>query len=86
MTLFFRSPLAALGALILSSFPCHAADVPLWAYGFVKPAAPGEKATLPGPPTHALRANEDAAEQLRPRRIAGSDATFSLVEIRNGHE
>ena len=71
---------------LLSSFSVHAADVPLWAYGFVKPAAPGEKATLPGPPTHALRANEDPREQLRPRRIAGSDATFSLVEIRNGHE
>jgi cytochrome c553 len=70
----------------LAALPAAAGDVPLWAYGFVKPAAPGEKATLPGPPTHALRANEDPAEQTRPRHIAGSDATFSLVEIRNGHE
>ncbi len=41
---------------------------------------------MPGPPTHALRANEDAGEQTRPRRIEGSSASFSLLEIRNGNE
>lgn len=87
MTHFSRFPRTAIGAVILLlSLPASVADVPLWAYGFVTPAAPGEKATLPGPPTHALRPTEDPAEQTRPRRIVGSDAAFSLVEIRNGHE
>lgn len=61
------------------------AEVPLWAYGFVTPAAPGEKAALPGPPTHALRANEDAGEQTRKRAIAGATGEYALVEIRDGH-
>lgn len=41
---------------------------------------------MPGPPTRALRANEDASEQTRPRHIKGSTAAFSLLEIRNGNE
>lgn len=63
-----------------------ATNEPLWAYGFVTPAAPGEKAMLPGPPSPALRANEDTAEQTRKRHIDGSTASFSLQEIRNGSE
>ncbi len=60
--------------------------VPLWAYGFTTPGKPGEKAALPGGPTHALRANEDATEQTRPRHLAGSPAAFSLLQIRNGND
>ncbi|MEO6005164.1 MAG: c-type cytochrome [Opitutus sp.] len=68
------------------SLQASEADEPLWAYGFTTPPAPGEKAALPGPPSHALRPNEDAAEQTRKRHIEGSDGSFSLVEIRNGNE
>ena len=58
----------------------------MWAYGFVTPAAPGEEATLPGPPTRTLRPQEDAAEQTRPRHIAGSTGSYTLQQIRNGND
>jgi cytochrome c553 len=57
---------------------------PLWAYGFDKPPAPGEKALPQAPPSRNLRPNEDPVEQTRPRHLEGSSATFSLVDIRDG--
>jgi len=60
------------------------AQEPLWAYGFEKPPAPGEKARPQNPPNRDLRPNEDANEQTRKRRLDGSIATYSLVDIRDG--
>jgi cytochrome c553 len=57
---------------------------PLWAYGFEKPPAPGEKALPQTPPSRNLRPNQDPAEQTRPRRLEGSEATFTLVDVRDG--
>lgn len=57
---------------------------PLWAYGFETPAAPGDKAAPQNPPSRNLRPEEDPAEQTRPRRLAGSDATYTLVDVRDG--
>jgi len=57
---------------------------PLWAYGFEAPPQPGDKAIPQAPPTRNLRPNEDPAEQTRPRRAAGSQATYSLVDVRDG--
>jgi len=57
---------------------------PLWAYGFLEPPKPGEKAAPQAPPTRDLRPNEDEAEQTRPRQAPGSSASFSLVDIRDG--
>jgi cytochrome c553 len=57
---------------------------PLWAYGFDRPPAPGEVASPQNPPTRNLRPNEDPEEQTRLRRIEGSNATYSLVDIRDG--
>jgi cytochrome c553 len=58
---------------------------PLWAYGFVDPPKPGDAAQPQSPPTHTPRANQDLAEQTRPRHVAGSEASYSLVEIRDLH-
>lgn len=60
------------------------AKQPLWAYGFETRPAPGEKAAPQAPPTRNLRPNEDAAEQTRLRRVPGSSAQYSLVDIRDG--
>src|SRR5437016_5430955 len=57
---------------------------PLWAYGFEEPAMPGDKAAPQIPPNRNLRPNEDPAEQTRLRRVAGSPATYSLVDVRDG--
>lgn len=57
---------------------------PLWAYGFEAPPQAGDKAIPQAPPTRNLRPNEDPAEQTRPRRAAGSQATYSLVDVRDG--
>jgi cytochrome c553 len=57
---------------------------PLWAYGFVDPPKPGDKATPQAPPTRNLRPNEDPGEQTRARQLPDSTASFSLVDIRDG--
>jgi cytochrome c553 len=57
---------------------------PLWAYGFLEPPAPGDKATPQAPPSRNLRPNEDATEQTRPRQVPDSTASYSLVDIRDG--
>jgi len=57
---------------------------PLWAYGFDKAPAPGEKASPQPPPNRNLRKNEDPVEQTRLRRLQGSSNTYSLVDIRDG--
>src|ERR1044071_9773848 len=56
---------------------------PLWAYGFDRPPLPGEKAKPQANPTHAVRANEDSVAQTRLRHVPGSNAAYSLVEIRD---
>jgi cytochrome c553 len=57
---------------------------PLWAYGFDTPPKPGDKAAPQAPPSRNLRPNQDPDEQTRPRRLEGSTATYSLVDIRDG--
>lgn len=84
------SPQSAKGGTQLSSVPELAAvnpdlsDEPLWAYGFEQPAQPGEKAAPQAPPTRNLRPNQDAEEQTRVRRLDGSQAAYSLVDVRDG--
>ncbi len=57
---------------------------PLWAYGYTAPPKPGETATPQAAPSRNLRPNEDPNEQTRPRRVAGSAQTYSLVDVRDG--
>jgi cytochrome c553 len=59
-------------------------DQPLWAYGFDTRPAPGDKAAPQNAPSRNLRPEEDPAEQTRPRRLAGSNATYALVDVRDG--
>ena len=58
---------------------------PLWAYGFEGPAKSTDTAQPQAPPTRNLRPNEDPAEQTRLRDVRGSRATYSLVDVRDGH-
>ena len=58
---------------------------PLWAYGFETPAKAGDKAEPQAAPSRNLRPAEDPLEQTRPRRADGSRATYSLVDVRDGH-
>jgi cytochrome c553 len=60
------------------------AGEPLFAYGFATPAAPGDKASPQGAPNRNLRKNEDPGEQTRPRKVEGSTASYSLVDVRDG--
>ena len=59
---------------------------PLWAYAFSTPPKPGDKAVPQANPTRDLRAGEDPEEQTKPRRVDGSSATYSLVDVRDGHD
>jgi cytochrome c553 len=58
---------------------------PLWAYGFEAPAKHTDSAQPQAPPTRNLRTNEDPAEQTRPRAVRGSRASYTLVDVRDGH-
>lgn len=78
---------AAALALVLEAQgqpPIDFSREPLWAYGYTEPPKPGETAAPQAPPTRNLRPNEDPNEQTRPRRVAGSSQTYSLVDIRDG--
>ena len=57
---------------------------PLWAYGFDRPPLPDEKARPQAPPNRNLRPDQDPNEQTMPRHLEGSNATFSLVDVRDG--
>jgi len=66
----------------------RAADAtePLWAYGFSTPPGPNDKqrAQTPPPTSRVLQKTESVEEQTRLRKVEGSPATFSRVDIRDG--
>ncbi|MEQ1897162.1 MAG: c-type cytochrome [Vicinamibacterales bacterium] len=57
---------------------------PLWAYGFERRPEPGEKAQPQAAPNRRLRPSEPEEAQTRPRRLEGSTATYSLLDVRDG--
>ena len=77
----------ALGLVAMSASVAHAANEPepLWAYGFLTPPAPADKAIPQSPPSRKLRANKPPEEQNRLRHVEGSTAAYSKVDIRDGH-
>lgn len=82
-----RSPALLLCLALVANAGSGAAPVsePLWAYGYETAPKPGDKAVPQAPPSRELRKNEPAAEQTRPRSVAGSKASYSLVDIRDAH-
>jgi len=64
--------------------PIHFENEPLWAYGFDTLPAPGETARPQNPPNRNLRPDQDAVEQTKLRYLEGSNAAYSLVDIRDG--
>lgn len=62
-----------------------AEQMPLWAYGFDTPPPPGAT-HLPQPnPTRGLRPGDDPDDVRIARQAQGSDAIFTRIEIRDGH-
>jgi cytochrome c553 len=78
-----EAPDAATATLPLPPVTVDFTRQPLWAYGFEKRPAPGEKAAPQAPPSRELRKNQDPLEQTRPRTLPGSPASYSLVDIRD---
>jgi len=58
---------------------------PLWAYAWSTQPQPGDRAVPQPPPSRDLRPGEEPEELNRPRRVEGSSATYSRVDIRDGH-
>jgi len=58
---------------------------PLWAYAWSTQPEPGDQARPQAAPTRDLRPGSEPEEQTRPRRVEGSSATYSRVDIRDGH-
>ncbi len=61
-------------------------QLPLWAYAYSTQPKPGDKFAPQPAPTRNLRPNEDQQEQTKPRTVPGSTASYSLVDVRDGHE
>ena len=78
-----RPPVTESAAVVVPAIPFD--REPLWAYGFETRARQDDKAAPQAPPSRTLRPNDDPAEQTRPRRVDGSGATYSLVDVRDGH-
>jgi cytochrome c553 len=84
------APTFFLGLLCVATAgaPIRAADVPepLWAYGFSTQPSPSDKplSQIPPPTSRKLRTTEPVEGQTRPRKIEGSLAEFSTVDIRDG--
>jgi cytochrome c553 len=76
---------AAFAASAASSLQGQVEPEPLWAYAWSTQPKPGDKAIPQAPPTRNLRPNEDPQEQTKPRTVPGSSATYSLVDVRDGH-
>jgi cytochrome c553 len=74
-----------LGAVVVDAFGQDALE-PLWAYAYSTPPKPGDNATPQALPTRSLRAGESPEEQTKPRSVADSNAKYSLVDIRDGHD
>ena len=77
-----------LGALGLGAGEVRASDSPepLWAYGYSTPPSPSDQplSQTPHPSTRKLRATESTYEQTRLRRVEGSAAAYSKIDIRDG--
>ena len=58
---------------------------PSGVHGFDTVAKDGDKAPPQGAPNRNLRPDEDPAEQTRSRQARGSRASYSLVDVRDGH-
>ena len=56
---------------------------PLWAYGFDTPPTASDTAIPQALPSRKLRRNEDSVEQTKLQHVAGSNAAYSLVDIRD---
>lgn len=85
---FAGALLIAAIVLIASSIPAQERfdEMPLWAYAVSTPPRPGDAAppvVYPGP---GARDGDDADEVRRPRRVEGSEAQFTRMQIRYGHD
>ena len=58
---------------------------PFWAYAFSTAPRPGDEAAPQAAPTRDLRPGEDPEEQTSLRRLEGSGAAYSLLDIRDAH-
>ena len=76
---------AAAYLAVAASIQAQVEPEPLWAYAWSTQPKPGDKAVPQATPNRNLRPNEDAQEQTKPRTVAGSTATYSLVDVRDGH-
>jgi cytochrome c553 len=76
---------AAYVAVAASSIQAQVEPEPLWAYAWSTQPQPGDKPAPQPPPTRNLRPNEDPEEQTKPRTVDGSSATYSFVDVRDGH-
>ena len=80
----------AIAAFLLAAVPFassgqEADEMPLWAYAVSTPPQPGDRTSPFNYPEAGVLSGDDVDEVNRPHRVEGSDAEFSRIEIRDGH-
>ena len=58
---------------------------PLWAYAWSTPPQPGDQPRAQIPPSRDLRPGDDPVDVNMPRTVEGSSATYTRIDIRDGH-
>lgn len=58
---------------------------PVWAYAWATQPKPGDKHIPQSPPVREVLPGENAEEITRLRRVEGSSATYSRMEVRDNH-
>jgi len=59
---------------------------PLWAYAWSTQPQPGDQPRPQIPPSRDLRPGDDPEEVARLRTVEGSGATYSRMDVRDGHD
>lgn len=72
------------GATVLLAQEAHEPE-PIWAYAWSTQPQPGDTFIPQPPPVREVLPGEDAEEITRPRRVEGSSATYSRMEVRDNH-
>jgi len=83
-----RAPIFVMGTALgpfVASAQTPDEPMPLWAYAVSTPPQPGDTAAPQLFQPNGLRPGDDPEEVGAPRRVEGSRAVFSRLEIRDGH-
>jgi len=72
--------------MLFSPVQAQDEEAPVWAYGFSTQVQPGDTYEPQPNPTSGLRPGDDVEEIQMPQQVEGSSATYSRMQVRDGHD